>query len=464
MSIIEELENEYILRHRRSQKLYKRALRCFASGVTHDGRYAQPFPIYAVKADGSKKWDVDGNEYVDYVMGHGSLLFGYGNQSTIKYFQKQIQKGIHLGTSTELEIEWAELIKDLVPCAKDGFVRACGCGGEAVMMAIRLSRIYTGKTKIVVQAGSYHGKGDSVVLANHGPPFGELNVQGIPKSVKDNVIIVPFNNLKAVEDAFSIGDISCFLMHCNNLYDKEYIQGLRKLTKDYDVVFIMDEVISGFRYACGGAQEYYGVIPDLAVLGKIIGGGAPVGAICGKKEIMEFHAFKRDLNWNRFTRISVGGTWNAQPISIIGGIAMLKTIYNEHEKIYPRIYSIGKRLTNCFNNVAEDMKVSAWASGMPFDNPTMFKLNFFNKKIPSNQKYLWKTGPRTIKDYFIKQKLISQNAKKAHYLCLSNCGVHAMNSGLNFFTCTEYTEEDLLKTEAAFKSSLGTQKKLKLSS
>ncbi|MEM2875934.1 MAG: aminotransferase class III-fold pyridoxal phosphate-dependent enzyme, partial [Candidatus Bathyarchaeia archaeon] len=145
MPTIDELEKEYISKHPRSKALYERALESLPSGVTHDSRYAKPFPIYMDRALGCKKWDVDGKEYIDYVVGHVSLLFGYGDEKVTAAFQEQINKAVHMGSCTELEIEWAELIKRLVPSARDGYVRAAACGTEAVLLAIRLSRIYTGR-------------------------------------------------------------------------------------------------------------------------------------------------------------------------------------------------------------------------------------------------------------------------------------------------------------------------------
>ncbi|MFQ6053017.1 MAG: aspartate aminotransferase family protein, partial [Candidatus Bathyarchaeia archaeon] len=281
MPTVGELEKEYAAKHPKSKQLYERALNCYASGVSHDGRFARPFPIYAVKAEGTRKWDVDGNEYVDYVMGHGALLFGYGDERVNAAIQEQVPKALHMGACTELEVEWAELIKKLIPCARGGLVRATSCGGEAIQTAIRLSRIYTGRDKVVLQGGAYHGKGDATIYVRGGPPFGVYNVRGIPRGVRDDIVIVPFNNLTAAEEAFATGEAACIILHANNLYTREYIEGLRELTRRYGVVFVMDEVISGFRYAAGGAQEYYGVTPDLTVLGKIIGGGVPVGAVCG---------------------------------------------------------------------------------------------------------------------------------------------------------------------------------------
>jgi glutamate-1-semialdehyde 2,1-aminomutase len=449
MPTIGDLEREYFEKHPTSKKLFERAQNCFASGVTHDARFAKPFPIYASNALGGKKWDVDGNEYVDYVMGHGTLILGYGDERVVNAFHEQIPKAIHMGTSTELEIEWAELIKKLVPVARTGLVRAAACGSEAVSSAIRLSRIYTRRSKIVVQAGSYHGTSDATLLAYHGPPFGMYNIRGIPSGVKKDVVIVPSNNLSMVEEQLANGDVACVLLHCNNLYTKAYVEGLRKLTKQYGTVFIMDEVISGFRYAAGGAQEYYGVTPDLATLGKVPGGGAPIGVICGKREILDLYSFK-DEYWNRFVRIASGGTWNAQPLNIVGGIATMKIILAERDEIYPRLYRIGKQLVKSFNDQAEDLGVAALATGLPTENPTILDIHLFNRPIPAEKMYLWQTGPTTFDDYVTKAGYAaSSQALYATHLAMTNNGVNSFR-GTHFFTCVKYLPEDLQTTEAAF--------------
>jgi len=458
---IKELEKEYLAKHPRSKELYEKALNLYASGVTHDSRFARPFPIYAVKTQGTMKWDVDGNEYVDYVMGHGGLILGYGDNRVVSAFQDQIPNAMHMGACTELEIEWAELIKKLVPSARGGLVRAASCGGEAVQTAIRLSRIYTGRCKIILQPGSYHGKGDATIYATIGPPFGLYNIRGIPRGVSDDVIIVPPNNLPAVEKAFAGGDVACILLHSNDLYTKEYVEGLRELTSQYGVVFIMDEVISGFRYAAGGAQEYYNVTPDLTTLGKIVGGGAPIGAVCGKREIMELHAFK-DEYWNKFVRIEVGGTWNAQPLSIVGGIATMKIIDAERESIYPYLYSSGRRLIKSFNEQAEDLGLAAYAFGLPIEDPTMFFLNLFNRPVPSDKIYLWQTGPTKFEDYITKKGFAADGqANYANYLSMINSGIFSY-SGRDGFPCTKHTKEDFQKTEDAFGKSLRMLKENKL--
>lgn len=458
MPSVPELEREYVETRPTSKALYDRAKDSFASGVTHDARYARPFPIYADRASGTRKRDVDGNEYVDYVMGHGSLLFGYGDERVREAFREQVERAVHMGTSTELEIEWAELIKQLVPRAENGLVRAHSSGSEAIEMAIRLARIRTDREKIVLQAGAYHGKADQVIPANNGPPFGLRNVRGIPEGVRDDLKIVPPNDLDALERALADGDVACVLLHCNNLYERAYVEGIRELTETYGTVFVMDEVVSGFRYAAGGAQEYYGVTPDLAVLGKIIGGGAPIGAVCGPEELLQYYEFRDDGYWNDYTRIKVGGTWNAQPLSIVGGIAAMERIAEERETIYPRLYEIGTRLVERFNDLAEDLGVTAHAYGLPLENPTQVKLRFFDRPVPEEDMRLFRTGPESFEDFETRRSYLAPEAAQAHYLTMSNEGVHAMHQGQALTTCVEYSEADLRQTEEAFARSLETLK------
>jgi glutamate-1-semialdehyde 2,1-aminomutase len=448
MSSLQELEQAYIATHPQSYQLYQRAVESYPSGVTHDARYARPFPIYVTHALGTKKWDVDDHVYVDYVMGHGALLFGYGDPEISDAFRQCIGHGIHLGACTELELEWAELIKQLVPSAHDGWVRGTASGTEANQMAIRLARWYTGRDRVVLHTGAYQGKGDATILVSRGPPFGRSNVRGIPDGVRNDVILVPYNDLTAVESAFQTGRVAGIILQGNALYTKEYLTGLRDLTMQYGVVFIMDEVVSGFRYAAGGAQEYYDVTPDLTTLGKVIGGGAPVGAICGQPTILDAYTFK-DALWNRFTRIGVGGTWNAQPLPIVGGIAAMRKIASEGPSLYERLYGIGRRLVQYVNTRASELNVTVHALGLPIDNPTTLSIYLLNRAIAPDHRYLWETGPTSFDDYETKAGYTAAApAQYALYLAMINQGIYSYR-GRGGSLCTKYSEEDLTQTEAA---------------
>jgi len=428
MSTISELEKNYVKKHPLSKQLYDRALNSYASGVSHDARYAKPFPIYMAKADGTKKWDVDGNEYIDFVMGHGALLFGYNDERLRSAIERALSN-IHMGSCTELEIEWAEMIKKLVPCARDGYVRAWACGGEAIMMAVRLARIHTGKGKMVINEGCYHGTWEEVNWGHSGPPYGLCNVRGIPRSVRDDVVVLPYNKPDAVENAFAGGDVACFLLQGNAPYAKEYMEEIRELTTEYGVVFILDEVVSGFRYAPGGAQEYYGVTPDLAVLGKIVGGGAPIGAICGSRDLLRYHEFREgDSYWNRFVRISVGGTWNAQPICISAGLESMKIIDKERDTIYPHLYEICDKLTGYINEYAEEFGIAVSVSGTPPERPMV------------NIGPAFGSGSSSLASY-------------AYYLSMTNNGIYPFGAS-RFIPCVKHRDEDLEKTSDAIRKSM----------
>lgn len=429
---ISDLEKEYGKKHPKSQKLYERALKVLPSGVSHDGRIARPFPVYMTRAEGAYKWDVDGNQYVDYVMGHGGTLFGYGDKRLRAALENALAAP-HMGACTEAEIEWAETITRLVPCGKNGYVRGCSCGGEAVEEAVRLARIHTGNDKIVIHEGCYHGKWEETCVGR-GPPYGIVNQKGIPKYIRDNVILVPYNKPEAAEAAFKTGEIACILLQGNAPYTKDYIKTLRELTTKYGVVFLMDEVVSGFRYAVEGAQGYYGVTPDLTTLGKIVGGGAPCGAVTGPKEFMQYLEF-RDSNWNRFTRSATGGTWNSQPLSISAGIVAMDICDKEREKIYPRLYEIGKKLVKAIDDAAKDYRLKITGTGLPPDNPTQVAARLDPGASPL--------------------------AASAIYLSMVNNGVFSYG-GMPSNTCIKYSDEDLKKTEEAIDKTFAVLKENKL--
>ena len=250
---------------------YERAKEVFPSGVTHETRFFQPFPIYIARADGSRKWDVDGNEYVDYIGGHGALLLGHGHPAVTAAATEQLRRGTQYGASHELEVRWAELVTEIVPSAEQ--VRFHSSGTEATMMAMRLARAFTGKDVIVKMHGHFHGWHDYAAL-QMAPPYDEPVSVGIPQAVQESVVGVPAGDiaaLRAVLDARD--DVAGVILLCNGL-STEYLQQVRDLTRERGVILIFDEVVTGFRWAPGGCQEYHGVVPDLTTLAKILAGGS----------------------------------------------------------------------------------------------------------------------------------------------------------------------------------------------
>jgi len=287
----EKLVEEYKKTHPGSQKLHERAVNVLAAnGATHVARIFDPFRPYITHAKGSRKWDVDGNEYIDYVMGHGSLILGHSHPAVVQAVQEQMAKGVHYGENHEMEVEWAELIKTMMPMAER--VEFCACGQEANMMAIWLSRVFTGRKKILRLEENFHGWTDELVIKG-------------PGIVASEVSIIPFNDLNKVEEELAKREYAILMTEGGGAHmsgqvpvDTNFVRALPELTRKYGTVWLLDEVVTGFRDAPGGWQSLVGVKPDLTTLGKCVGGGLPVGALAGRADIMEALSPKTPL-WKR---------------------------------------------------------------------------------------------------------------------------------------------------------------------
>ena len=301
----------YHAMHPKSAALYERARGVIAGGITHDGRHLKPFPVYVDHALGSRKWDVDGNEYVDYWMGHGALFLGHCHPAVVKAIQEQAPRGTHFGACHELEVRWAELVCKLVPSAE--MVRFTMSGTEATHLALRIARAYTGHPKVVKFHGHFHGWHDGVVAAVN-PPFDVPMSAGVPSQILDQLLLCPPNDIKAVDGLLQRGDVAAVILEPAGGQSGTtptipgYLQELRALTERHNVVLIFDEVITGFRYAPGGAQQYFGVTPDMTTLAKIVAGGLPGAVTCGKKTLMSAMAHRGDPSgtapsaWRRTAR------------------------------------------------------------------------------------------------------------------------------------------------------------------
>ena len=323
MTILER----YRTLHPKAAALYHRAREVIPGGITHDIRHLNPFSIYIDRASGVRKWDVDGHEYVDYWMGHGALFLGHCHPAVVKAIQGQAARGTHLGASHELEIRWAELVQQLIPSGE--MVRFTMSGTEATHLALRVTRAFTGKSKIVKLHGHFHGWHDGVVAGVH-PPFEVPLSAGVPGATLDQVLLCPPNDIKAVETLLERGDVAGVILEPaggqagTTPTVSGYLHDLRALTRRHGVVLIFDEVITGFRYAPGGAQAYFNVIPDLTTLAKIVAGGLPGGAVCGRRELMSMIAHRGDPTWDRSERVAHAGTFNANPVSAAAAIATLE--------------------------------------------------------------------------------------------------------------------------------------------
>lgn len=308
----------------KSKQLYEEAVKLMPGGVSSPVRAVKPFPFYTAYAKGSKIVDVDGNEYIDYCLAYGPLILGHSHPVVKQAISEQLEKGWLYGTPIELEVKYAKLITKLYKSIE--MVRFVNTGCEATMSALRLARGFTGRNKIVKIEGSFHGAHDAVLVkagsgaTTHGIP----NSAGVPPEFVRNTLQVPFNDVEALADVVEKNrdDLACVIMEpvMGNsaliLPEEGYLKEVRKITKENDVLLIFDEVITGFRLALGGAQEYYGVYADITTLGKVAGGGLPIGIVGGKREIMECIA--------PAGKVYQAGTFSGNPLSLTAGYTTVK--------------------------------------------------------------------------------------------------------------------------------------------
>ena len=308
-----------------SAALHQEAREVFPDGVTHDGRYMEPFQLYCTHGQGPRKWDVDGNEFIDYFGGHGALLLGHSHPAIVEAITRQAARGTHLGAGTELEVRWGQLVKEIVPAARGGMVKFTSSGTEATMLAMRMARAFTGKDVICKIQGHFHGWHDYATMAMQ-PPYDTPNSAGVPQALRESVVSVPPKDIGALRAVLDSRDDIAAVILIADLAGTEYLQAVRDLTREREVILIFDEVVTGFRYAPGGAQEYYGVTPDLTTLAKILAGGLNGGCVAGRADIFRLFLQSDDQEWVRYKRIPHPGTYNANPLSAAAGIACLEIV------------------------------------------------------------------------------------------------------------------------------------------
>lgn len=319
-----------------SEKLFKRAQLTIPGGVNSPVRAFKSVggnPVFMKSAKGAYLFDVDGNKYIDYISSWGPMILGHCHEEVVYAVQQKVKEAISFGTPTELEIAMAELITSMAP--NIDLVRMVSSGTEACMSAIRLARGYTGKNKIIKFEGCYHGHADSF-LVKAGSGLATFNIQTVPgvtAGVSADTLVAPYNDLQAVETLIknNEGEIAAIIiepvggnMGCI-LPEPGFLEGLRKLCTQHKIVFVFDEVMTGFRLAPGGAQQRLKIDADLVTYGKVIGGGMPVGAFGGKKEIMEHIA--------PLGNVYQAGTLSGNPLATIAGYTTL-SILNNNPKIY----------------------------------------------------------------------------------------------------------------------------------
>lgn len=345
-----------------SASAFAKAAKLFPSGLTHDSRYIEPYGLYIDRAKGPRKWDVDGNCYVDYFGGHGALLLGHSHPMIVQAVHEQIERGTHYGASHEREIAWAEWILRLLPAAER--VRFTSSGTEATLMAVRLARAFSGKSKIIRFRHHFHGWHDHMTsgFANH---FDGSPTTGVLPGIAGNVLLADQNDVEGLarlldqDDDIAAAIIEPTGAHGARLpIDPPFLTALRELTRQHGVLLIFDEVVTGFRVAPGGAQAEYGIAPDLTTLAKIMAGGLPGGAVAGRKDILDLLDFQITRSADR-EKIAHPGTFNANPLSAAAGIAALEIVGTTDACVRANRYA--ETLRRRINEVFEEEQVP-WAA------------------------------------------------------------------------------------------------------
>jgi glutamate-1-semialdehyde 2,1-aminomutase len=351
----------YLERTPGSAKRHEQACQLYPSGVVHDNRRSWPYSLYVERALGARKWDVDGNEYVDYYGGHGALLLGHQHPEVVAATQAQLGAGMHFAAGHELMLEWGRLIQELMPALER--IRFTASGTEATHLALRLARAFTGKGKIVRFVNHFHGWHDHVAFGvkEH---FDGTPTVGVLPDVAANVILVKPNDVSAVERVLAQrDDVAAVIIEPIGASSgaiptpPAVLRELRAVTRRHGVLLIFDEVVTGFRIAPGGAQGLFGVTPDLTTLAKIVAGGMPGGAVGGRKDILDWLDHEASAA-SGHERIALEGTHNAHPVCAAAGIATLKLIRDTGA--CARANETAARLRAGFNAILEEEGVP-WA-------------------------------------------------------------------------------------------------------
>ncbi|MEM3536694.1 MAG: aspartate aminotransferase family protein [Candidatus Bathyarchaeia archaeon] len=354
---------EYVSKTPKSKALYERAKKVLPAGVSYGIRYFEPYPFYTAKAKG------------DFWLGHTALILGHSPPAVVKAVKRQLENGTHYGTSHELEIALAEQVAKMVPNVE--MVRFTNSGTEANMYATRLARAYTGRSKIAKFEGGWHGGYDALHVGVK-YPFDIPESAGLTEGATKDTVLLPFNNIEGVEERLKKEEVSTIIIEPvlgaggGIPAQKEFLKALREICDEKGTLLIFDEVITGFRLAPGGAQQYYGVKADIVVFGKILGGGFPIGAFCGRKEVMER---LNSLIYERPHYSFHGGTFTANPITMTAGLATLRIL--EDGQLIRKLNAFGDKIREQLNEIFEENHVETQVTG----TSSLFNVHFTKEKV-----------------------------------------------------------------------------------
>lgn len=353
-----------------SRSLYDEAVNLFPGGVSSPVRAIKPYPFYVKSASGCRLVDADDNSLIDYCMGYGPLLLGHAYPAVAAAIKAQMEKGWLYGTPTGLEVAYAKKIRMYYPSMEK--MRLVSTGAEATMGAIRAARGFTGRDMIVKMEGGFHGAHDAVLVkaGSGASTMGVPDSAGVPVDVAKNTLQVPFNDVGALEETLASHkeDVACVIMepvmgNMGPILPKDgYLKAVRNVTRENDVLLIFDEVITGFRINMFGAQGYYGIDPDMTTLGKIAGGGLPIGIFGGRKDIMDNVAPQGG--------VYSAGTYNGHPLSLAAGLAAIEAI--DHERVHRKVNEMGASLWQSLTDMLRQKKMDYTVSGIA----SMFQVFF----------------------------------------------------------------------------------------
>ena len=434
--MVTPVEQRYIDLHPKSAEHHAASKEVFPDGVTHDARYRRPFPFFVTHATGSHKWDVDGHRVIDYMTGHGSLILGHSHPDIVAAVTEQMAKGTHYSASTELEVRWGQWVQQLIPSAEK--VRFHSSGTEATMMAFRMARAYTKKTKVIKFAGHFHGWNDYALAGGTG-------LGGIPQETLSTMIVLPPNDISVVEKTLQGNDdVAAVILeptgsHMGNVpIVPSFLSELREITQRYGVVLIFDEVVTGFRTSKGGAQEYYGVTPDLCSLAKILGGGLPGGAVAGKTDLIDMIKFTGDPVYDRDERVSHPGTFNGNPLSAAAGSKALELLATT--PVNATADARAQQLKDGLNDTLTRTEIPGCASGVS-------SLIFLRLGVDHEcDKEVCVLSPE--------ESRIVGDAARTRQLTLSLLN-HGVDAGTRFIVMAAHSEQDIADTVDATEKALG---------
>lgn len=411
-----------------------RAKKIIPSGINSPVRYYDPFPFFVKKSEGSMIWDEDGHSYIDYCNGYGALLLGHRRKEILSAVKKQLEKGTMYCAPTQMEVDLSELISTNFPSMQK--IRLVNTGSEATMTAIRLARGYTGKKKIIKFEGCYHGAHDYVLVkAGSGAAHIGISVsEGSLNEVSKNTLVVQYNNSSDLNSLLEKEkDVAAVIIEpvlANMglvLPKKRFLDDVRKITLDHDVILIFDEVVTGFRMSPGGAQKYFSIKPDITTLGKALGNGFPIAAVGGKSDIMDMLSPEG--------KVYQASTYAGNPISVSAGIASIKTMNNLKRKLYPKLEKACNRLVATVNDLASDMRISHQINSIS----SMFQIFFTDEKVVD-----YSSAKKSDKIKF--QKLFKELLRNGVFIAPSQFET--------VFLSYAHSEHDLKKTILAYEKAL----------